>query len=70
MVLGKEYFSRPATELAQDLLGKWLCVRQGESVLRRRITETECYFGEEDTACHALRQKRIRRTRFEKTNFT
>ena len=53
MVLDKEYFSRPATELAEDLLGKWLCVRQGECVLRRRITETECYFGEEDTACHA-----------------
>jgi len=53
MVLDKEYFSRPATELAGDLLGKWLCVRQGECVLRRRITETECYFGEGDTACHA-----------------
>ncbi len=53
MILDKEYFSRPATELAKDLLGKWLCVRQGGEVLRRRITETECYFGEEDTACHA-----------------
>ncbi len=53
MLLDKEYFSRPATELARGLLGKWLCVRQGECVLRRRITETECYFGEEDTACHA-----------------
>ena len=55
MLLEREYFQRPATELARELLGKWLCVRQGEHVLRRRITETECYFGEEDTACHAHR---------------
>ncbi len=53
MILEKEYFSRPATELAKELLGKWLCVKKGEDVLRFRITETECYFGEEDTACHA-----------------
>lgn len=53
MILDKEYFSRPATELAKDLLGKWLCVQKGEAVSRFRITETECYFGEEDSACHA-----------------
>lgn len=53
MILDEFYFARPATELAQDLLGKLLCVRQGDTVIRRRITETECYFGEEDTACHA-----------------
>ena len=53
MVLEKEYFSRPATELAEDLLGKLLCVKRGDEIIRARITETECYFGEEDTACHA-----------------
>lgn len=54
MLLEKEYFSRPATELARELLGKVLCRRTSDgTVLRRRITETECYFGEEDTACHA-----------------
>ena len=53
MLLTSAYFARPATELARDLLGKWLCVRGAEGVLRRRILETECYFGEEDTACHA-----------------
>ena len=48
------WFSRPATILAPLLLGKWLCRRLSDgTVLRRRITETECYFGEEDTACHA-----------------
>ena len=53
MILDEHYFARPATELARDLLGKLLCVRRGEEVMRCRITETECYFGEEDTACHA-----------------
>ena len=53
MILNEAYFASPATELAADLLGKWLCVRRGDTVIRRRITETECYFGEEDTACHA-----------------
>ena len=39
---------------AKAVCGKILCVRQADgSVLRRRITETECYLGEEDTACHA-----------------
>ena len=53
MILDKDYFARPATELAVDLLGKLLCVKQGDTVIRARITETECYFGEEDSACHA-----------------
>ncbi len=53
MILSKTYFKRPATELAQDLLGKLLCVQTPQGVIHRRITETECYFGEEDTACHA-----------------
>ena len=53
-VLTAAYFSAPATELAPALLGKLLCCRQEDgSVIRARITETECYFGEEDTACHA-----------------
>lgn len=54
MILDAAYFAHPATELAPDLLGKLLCRRLPDgSVLRRRIVETECYFGEEDTACHA-----------------
>lgn len=53
MILSNEYFSRPATELAPDLIGKLLCVEKDDAVTKVRITETECYFGEEDTACHA-----------------
>ena len=51
--LPKEYFLRPATELAPDLLGKLLCRKIEDKVIKLRILETECYFGEEDTACHA-----------------
>ncbi len=50
-------YAAPATELAPALVGKWLCRRTAQGVLRLRITETECYYGEEDTACHAHRGK-------------
>lgn len=53
MILDNGYFSGPATELAKALIGKMLCRRLGDNVIRARITETECYYGEEDTACHA-----------------
>lgn len=52
-VIPRSFFMASATELAPRLLGKYLCRRVGDTVLRCRITETECYFGEEDTACHA-----------------
>ena len=53
MILEKDYFERSATSLAPDLIGKILCRRSENGTIRARITETECYFGEEDTACHA-----------------
>ena len=56
-MLDKDYFSSPATILAPDLLGKIICRRTNEGIIRARITETECYFGEGDTACHAHKGK-------------
>ena len=53
MILREDYFAADAVTLAPDLLGKILCRRTEDGILRLRITETECYFGEEDTACHA-----------------
>ena len=54
MRLGKEDYRRDAVAMAKALLGMTLCRRvENGSVLRARIVETEAYFGEEDTACHA-----------------
>ena len=49
--LDYDFFHRPCLEVARDLVGKVL-VHRGQ---RLRITETEAYCGEEDTACHASR---------------
>ena len=49
MRLPYEFYHRPCLEVARDLVGKVL-VHNG---LRLRISETEAYCGEEDTACHA-----------------
>lgn len=55
--LKKDFYLRPATELSVLLLGKLLVRKTEQGVVKARITETECYFGEEDTACHAHRGK-------------
>ena len=53
----KDFVNRNAEELAPWLLGKFICHKQGDTVIRLRITETECYLGESDTACHASKGK-------------
>ena len=71
MLLERSYFSSPATILAPDLLGKILCRRTENGVIRARITETECYYGEEDTACHAHKGKTERtKTMYEEGGIT
>ena len=51
----------PAPEAARALVGKLLVRRLPDgSVLRVRITETEAYFGEADTACHASHGRTMR----------
>ena len=60
MILDQKYLLRPATEIAPDLIGKILCRRTESGIIRSRIIETECYFGEEDTACHASKGKTVR----------
>ncbi|MCL7927036.1 MAG: DNA-3-methyladenine glycosylase [marine benthic group bacterium] len=60
-VLPPDFFSRPAVELAPELLGV-LLVRQTDSgITSGRIVETEAYPGPEDPASHAA--LRIGRTR-------
>ena len=50
----KSILDKPAPEAARELIGKILVRRLPDGrVIRVRITETEAYFGESDTACHA-----------------
>lgn len=50
------FFARDVLEAAPALVGKVLVRTLPDGTLRRaRITETEAYRGEEDTACHAHR---------------
>ncbi len=51
--LEAEFYAQPADVAAPRLLGKLLCRGLGREVIRLRITETEAYCGEADTACHA-----------------
>ena len=44
-----DFYHRDCPEVARDLVGKVLVYR-GNTL---RISETECYCGETDTACHA-----------------
>ena len=55
--LQADYYMQSALILAPDLLGKILCRRTEGGVLRYRITETEAYDGQTDSACHAHRGK-------------
>ena len=48
-----EFYHRPCLDVARDLVGKILVHRVDGQELRLRITETEGYCGESDTACHA-----------------
>ncbi len=49
--LEEHFYHRPCVEVARDLVGKVLVFRGR----RLRISETEAYCGEADTACHASR---------------
>ncbi len=55
--LDRAFYQMHADALAPALLGKLLCRKIADGVIRMRITETECYMGESDTACHASKGK-------------
>ena len=48
--LNFDFHLQPVVGVAQQLLGKLLCRKIGRQTLRLRITETEAYRGEDDTA--------------------
>ena len=47
------FYHRPCLDVARELVGKVLVHRVDGQEYRLRITETEAYCGENDTACHA-----------------
>lgn len=60
MKINSELYKLNALEVAPKLLGKKLCRQIEDKVVKLMITETEAYFGEEDTACHAHKGKTAR----------
>jgi len=53
MRLNEDFYKLNALELAPKLIGMKLCRKINGKIFKFKITETESYFGEEDTACHA-----------------
>ena len=53
--LPKEFYLQDTVEVARQLLGKGLYVRQGKAKLLVEITEVEAYLGHRDPASHAYR---------------
>ena len=52
-ITDRSFFTQDGYDLAQQLIGKYICRNIDGVIHRRQITETECYLGTEDTACHA-----------------
>ena len=51
--LSYQFFNRPTLIVAQELLGKYLTRRIGETLLIGKIVETEAYLGTDDAAAHS-----------------
>lgn len=53
--LTSEFFDRPTTEVAQDLLGKFMIRKYNDHPWPLMITEVEAYDGPDDKASHAYK---------------
>ena len=59
--ISREFYTRDVLDVAPDLIGKILVVRQSnDNYLRMPLTEVEAYRGMEDKACHASKGKTSR----------
>jgi DNA-3-methyladenine glycosylase len=59
-LLPREFFGRPATEVAPDLLGHVLAHAAPDGLVAVRLTEVEAYAGSADPASHAYRGRTAR----------
>ncbi len=57
MKLDYSFYNRDCLTVAKELVGKVIVRKHEEKELCLRISETECYIGESDTACHAHKGK-------------
>ncbi len=57
MKLPESFYSRPAVDVAVDLIGKVLVRQVGRTRMAGIIVETEAYVGPHDLACHASKGK-------------
>jgi len=62
MKLTREFFRQDSYNLAITLLGKVICINEGDQVNKYRIVETEAYGGITDKAAHSYDNKRTKRT--------
>ena len=53
MLLGKSFYMRDRVTVAKEMVGKLLVVETENGRTVQRISETEAYGFEDDTACHA-----------------
>ena len=58
--LDSNMYKKDAISLAPELLGKILCRNVDGKIIKVRISETEAYYGAQDTACHAHKGKTAR----------
>ncbi len=58
--VARSFFERSPDEVAHDLVGVHMVVRDGEALTTVRIVETEAYGGEDDPASHASRGRTAR----------
>lgn len=56
-ILPQPFYNRPTKTVALGLLGKILCRKIGNKIIRGKIVEAEAYLGAKDLACHTSKGK-------------
>lgn len=64
-MLGREFYLRPAGQVAPELLGKLLVHETAEGIAAGMIVETEAYIGPDDDGAHSFGGRRTERTRIQ-----
>lgn len=64
-MLDREFYLRPAVQVAPELLGKLLVHETADGVAAGMIVETEAYAGPDDDGAHSFGGRRTERTRIQ-----